>query len=158
VRSHGDTDSGPVNGRSRALILALLLLGPSLAGCGSEQGYHGFNFVNQTGVRVDVRQVLPNGTEIGVVSLDAGLEHSILGYPGLSSSGGTCAYKSLVALDAQRFVVARREGIFCMDGEWRIGARQAPPSPYIPVLLLITAIAVALALVLVARAWRRASA
>jgi hypothetical protein len=145
--------------RSRARgIAALFLVSVSLGGC-SRWDYHGVNFVNQTGVAVSVRQILANGTQSGVVTrLDPGQSFSVLGFPGLTSSGDRCRVMTLIAVDDQLVEVARREGRICMDDEWLIGARPTQPSPVVPILLGVMAVAAALALALVRRAWLKAGA
>jgi hypothetical protein len=114
LRVHGLTRGG------------VLLISSALLGCGSEQGYHGFNFKNHTDVRVTIVRALPDGTEIVVVTaIDAGNTYSALGFPGLTSTGDTCQEMTLVARDPRQAEVARLTGRLCRDGEWIV----TRPSP-----------------------------
>ncbi len=111
-------------------ISALGVIGSVAMGCGSEQGYHGFNFRNQTSVRVRVVQVLANGTEIGLVSaIDPGKSISVAGYPGLTPTGDPCTVLTLLARDEQMAEVARFASRICMDQEWVIRDPLRPGSP-----------------------------
>jgi hypothetical protein len=108
----------------RAIVAALALVlsgGASLVGCGSEQGYHGFNFKNQTNVQVTIVRPLSDGAEIVVVTaIDAGNSYSALGFPGLTSTGDACQEMTLVARDPEHAEVSRLSGRLCRDGEWII--------------------------------------
>jgi hypothetical protein len=110
---------------------AVVLIGSAVIGCGSEQGYRGFNFKNHTHVTVSVLEVLPNGTEsVVLTALDPGNTSSALGFPGLTSTGESCRGIVLVARDRQQTEIARLSRRICRDDEWIIG--EPSPTGFVP--------------------------
>jgi hypothetical protein len=109
----------------RTRLTSCLLIGVSLLGGCSEQGFRGLWLENRTGVTVTV---YANGSPIAG-ALGPGQAVPIGGFPGVSDSGDTCAVLTLTALDQQRHEVARREGKVCLDDKWVITASSPPRSP-----------------------------
>jgi hypothetical protein len=120
-------------------------------------GYHGFEFDNRLDVHVRIGLLGANGVDSPVTDLDPGKEHSVPGFPGLTSDGNPCRVMTLIARDDQGTEVARHEGEICLDGHWAIGGPPDTPSPMVPIIIAIALAVATLGLILIGRAWARVS-